>query len=264
MENASAIFYSENSVKGDQKVEALLTHEIAHQWFGNSVTETGWQHIWLSEGFATYMTHLYLEYKYGHDTLVERLRADRAEVIAFSKLRNTPVIDTSIKEDFIQLLNANSYQKGGWVLHMLRRKLGDSLFWQGIRKYYAEFAGRNASTSDFRIAMESASRQDLRSFFRQWLFTPGQPELNIEWNYSASEKELTIRIEQEQKVPFEFPLKISVPGAQELDRKSTLIKDKITVFKTHLPEKPSRLILDPDADLLFSAVIKEKNNSLAK
>jgi aminopeptidase N len=125
MENANAIFYFENSVT-DTGIEALMTHEIAHQWFGNSASEKDWSHLWLSEGFATYMTHLYLEEKYGEDSFNNRREADREKVIAFSKTRNTPVSDTSASNNLMQLLNANSYQKGGWVLHMLRRKVGDS------------------------------------------------------------------------------------------------------------------------------------------
>src|SRR6266700_2106852 len=109
MENAGAIFYSENTVTGTRVSESLLAHEIAHQWFGDMATETDWSHLWLSEGFATYMTILYFEKKY-----------------------EKPVVDSSVT-NYMELLNANSYQKGGWILHMLRMEAGDSAFWKGIR-----------------------------------------------------------------------------------------------------------------------------------
>jgi aminopeptidase N len=259
MENASAIFYNENSVKGDRKVEALLAHEIAHQWFGNSATETDWQHIWLSEGFATYMTHLYLEAKYGPDTLVKRMKIDRDEVIAFSKIKSTAVVDTSVTSNFLELLNPNSYQKGGWVLHMLRRKLGDSAFWRGIRKYYADFAGSNANTEDFRNCMEQVSGQDLKPFFKEWLYRPGQPQLNIDWKYNATKKELSIQIDQNQKGLYEFPLKIMAITSSQKLTKSILINEKQTIIKIQVPERPIRLLLDPDTDLLFSAQLVELN-----
>src|SRR5581483_4664886 len=102
----------------------------------DAVTETAWQHLWLSEGFATYMTHCYLESQYGPDTLKAGLRKDRTSVITFEKKRLTPVIDSTVKGDYMTLLNPNSYQKGGWVLHMLRRRTGDSLFWKAISTYY--------------------------------------------------------------------------------------------------------------------------------
>jgi aminopeptidase N len=97
MENAGAIFYSESSVTGTRKSEGLLAHEIAHQWFGDAATEIDWPHLWLSEGFATEMTHLYLESKYGTDTLLKSLKKDRATVLAFTKKTKLPVVDTISK-----------------------------------------------------------------------------------------------------------------------------------------------------------------------
>ncbi len=257
MENASAIFYNENSVKGDQTIEAVLAHEIAHQWFGNSATETDWQHIWLSEGFATYMTNLYLENKYGPDTLLTRMKDDRKQVIAYSKLITKPVVDTSVTNNFVQLLNVNSYQKGGWVLHMLRRKLGDDIFWKGIRKYYADYAGRNADTEDFRMAMESVGRQDLKQFFRQWLYLPGQPELSLAWNYDAAKRLATITIKQLQEGLFEFPVELELIYGTKRISKSVLIKEKTSVFTLPLASKPTQLLMDPKGNLLFEGEVKE-------
>ena len=143
MENAGAIFYFENSVTS-AGIEELMAHEIAHQWFGDAASEKSFSNLWLSEGFATYMTNVYLENKYGTDTLRKRLIADRTNVFKFEEKRNSPVVDTTVKGNYMQLLNANSYQKGGWVLHMLRRKLGENMFWKGIRAYYKKYDGGNA------------------------------------------------------------------------------------------------------------------------
>lgn len=258
MENASAIFYFENSIKGDRKVEALLTHEIAHQWFGNSATEKSWPHVWLSEGFATYMTHLYFENKYGLDTLQKRLDEDRAAVIEFSKKRNTPVVDTSVSKDFLQLLNANSYQKGGWVLHMLRRKLGDTLFWRGIRNYYNLYAGKNANTDDFRKVMENASGQNLKSFFQQWLFTPGQPVIRTSWKYDAKKKTAIITIEQIQEKLFSFPLELLIKTGSSESVKKIDIAKKLTTFIIPAQNDRIHVIADPNYNVLFQEA--SKNN----
>ena len=257
MENASAIFYFENSVQGDRKVEALLTHEIAHQWFGNSATEAGWPHIWLSEGFATYMTHLYLENKYGIDTLQKRLQDDRQKVIEFSKKKFTPIVDSTITSNFFQLLNANSYQKGGWVLHMLRRKLGDEIFWKGIKNYYAQYAGKNASTNDFRKVMETTSGQELQLFFQQWLFTAGQPVLKTSQVYDKKKKIVSITIEQTQSNLFTFPLEISIESANGKELKTIDVKDKITTL-TVPATTPFKLLLDPNTNLLFEEAASAK------
>jgi aminopeptidase N len=245
LENASAIFYFENSV-GSPGVESLMAHEIAHQWFGDDATETQWQHLWLSEGFATYMTHCYLENKYGQDTLKKGMQKDREQTIGFEKKRMTPVVDPSIKEDYMQLLNPNSYQKGSWVLHMLRRRIGDELFWKGIAKYYATYRRKNASSADFEKVMEDVSGQDLSAFFHQWIFTPGHPHLTAGWQYDSDAKQLTLTITQSQDTLFTFPLEYTVDGIlHRID-----IKDKTTRVHLPLPAKPENLTLDPNVNLL--------------
>ncbi len=164
MENAGCIFYYEKSVTA-KGIESLMAHEIAHQWFGDNVTEKDWPHLWLSEGFATYMTDLYLENKYGEDSLKSLLKTQRRQVVGYSVSHKTPVVDTTESKHLMNLLNDNSYQKGAWVLHMLRRKLGDSLFWKGIRTYYKTYAGRNANTTDLEKVFEKVSRPKPANFF---------------------------------------------------------------------------------------------------
>jgi aminopeptidase N len=257
MENAGAIFYFENSV-GDKGIEELMAHEIAHQWFGDAASEKSWQNLWLSEGFATYMTNYYLESKYGEDTLKKRLIKDRRKVLAFEKRRLTPVIDTGVKRNYMVLLNANSYEKGSWVLHMLRRKLGDVAFWKGIRSYYAKYDGGNANTDDFRMVMEQASEQNLQVFFNQWLFTAGHPQLTINWKYDPDKKLVEILIEQQQNNLYEFPLELSV-GQQ---KHTIQIKNKITSIQVPAKSKPFSVMADPDVNLLAAFVVTEAGQAV--
>src|SRR5665647_2771123 len=121
MENAGNIFYYQNSVamdtfhsKHQRSIEELFAHETAHQWFGDEASEIDWPQLWLSEGFATYMTHLYMEHRYGIDTLKKGMKHDRDEVIAFYKKRKEPVVDTTASKNLMKLLNDNTYQKGSW------------------------------------------------------------------------------------------------------------------------------------------------------
>jgi aminopeptidase N len=257
MENAGAIFYSENSVTGKRSSEVLIAHEIAHQWFGNMATEADWAHVWLSEGFATYMAILYMENKYGQDTAQKMRIEDRMQVIAFSKQKKGAVVDSSTT-NYLDLLNAYSYQKGGWVLHMLRRQLGDSTFWKGIRSYYASYAGKNVITDDLRNIMEKTSGKDLQSFFRQWLHTPGHPILNVQWKFNAASKSLVINVTQQQALPFQFPITINISGNGKKPLiQSFFVKDKLTTIAVPLSVKPSTILIDPGVDLLYEGSVKE-------
>jgi aminopeptidase N len=253
MENAGAIFYFEGSV-GHKGIESLLAHEIAHQWFGDAVTEIDWRHLWLSEGFATYMTHLYLEQKYGADTLKAGMRTDRIKVLEFAKSRQTPVVDTAVHHNFMQLLNANSYEKGGWVLHMLRRQLGDSLFWKGIRQYFKDYNGRNASTDDFRNEMEKVSGQDLKGFFDEWLFNAATPDLYVHWKYDAEAKAVQLEVRQEQGSLMTFPLEYTIGHEKQV--KKVMIREKVTTFSVPVAARPDTITIDPRVNLLATVRVK--------
>jgi len=260
MENAGNIFYFENSVTGGREREALIAHEIAHQWFGNSASEKSWYHVWLSEGFATYFTHLYLEHTQGYDVLQERLQADRLRVLRFGRQRSVPVVNTTVR-NFNELLNPNSYQKGGWILHMLRRKVGDTAFWEGIRTYYRQYKLSNALTEDFQYVMEAVSEQDLDQFFHQWLYEPGYPDLRVEWRYDEDTNEVVATIRQQQDYLFECALTIQVVDAKldELVRETVQIAKREHTVRIPVGEgEVETLALDPETDLLFTANIRKK------
>jgi len=254
MENAGNIFYSESSVTGTRSSESLLAHEIAHQWFGDSVSEADWHHIWLSEGFATYFTQLYLEHTYGHQRLVDGMTAMRAGIFTFNdRVPDSPIVDTTIT-DLNRLLSANTYQKGGWVLHMLRRKIGDDAFWQGIRAYYRTYRDANAWTRDFRITMEEASGQTLKDFFDQWIFSPGYPRLGGDWTYDRSSREIHIAIDQKQEsTVFRIPLTIGMYSGRSTSPVIATFEltSRDTVFSVSAATAPDSIQLDPNSWLLF-------------
>lgn len=249
LENAGTISYFENSVTGKNEVEALIAHEIAHQWFGNSATENDWNHVWLSEGFATYFAILYQEGVYGNEKRKEELALDRQEILDYYKKNPSPIVDPSIK-DPMKVLSTNTYQKGSWVLNMLRHKLGDELFWKGIRAYYTKYRNANAMTIDFQKEMEIVSGQNLNSFFQQWIYTKGYPEIKWDWNYKNGK--LNIEILQEQDFhTFHFPIEIGIVknGATKIETVQISTKRKSVVFET--TTKPDTIILDPNLWLLF-------------
>ncbi|NVK66725.1 MAG: M1 family metallopeptidase [Flavobacteriales bacterium] len=252
MENAGNIFYDENAVTGQEKMEALIAHEVAHQWFGNSASEADWQHLWLSEGFATYFTDLYWENKYGTEAMNERLLNERNRVILFSKRYDHPVLDTTYAS-LMDLLNPNSYQKGAWFLHMLRNEVGDAAFWSGIRTYYEKFKYGNATTKDFEQVMKEVSKQDLSVFFHQWLRESLHPILLINNDRKCGKDFL--EIEQQQSHVFEFDLEVEVlfkDGSSEL--RTLHVSKQKERFKLKTKKKISGFKYDPNVKLLFEMV----------
>lgn len=251
MENASNIFYDENSVTGTRMNEGLVAHEVAHQWFGNAVTEADWPHLWLSEGFATYLTHVYHEFTYGRDALAAGLARDRDRIAAFAAQQpQRPLVDTTYA-DPTALLNPNSYQKGGWVLHLLRQRVGDEAFFAGLRAFYERFRGGNAVTDDFRAVMEDVSGQDLSAFFAQWTARPGLPRLTGSWRYD--EGKLTIVLRQTQPgAPFAFPLEVGIEAADGLRVETLEVTQPRETFELALGAAPVRVVLDPNVNALIA------------
>jgi len=194
MENSSAIFYARGGWEGQRMGEGVIAHETAHQWFGDSITPATWYHLWVSEGFASYFGPLYFEARDGEEAFRERMEA----IAATAKRSNVigqAIVDSTTNELF-DLLNANNYQKGAWVLHMLRGFLGDDLFFEGVRDYYARHLHDAASTEDVRAAFERVSGRDLEEFFQQWVYSPGYPDFGITWQIEG--EDLVVDIEQRQ------------------------------------------------------------------
>lgn len=253
MENASNIFYTENSVDGKRTAEGLIAHEIAHQWFGNSASEANWHHIWLSEGFATYFTILFKEQKYGKATAAEDLITDREQIIKFNGRQSVPVVNKAI-ENYMKLLNANSYQKGGFVLHMLRKEVGDEIFWQAIKTYYDQYKLSNALTEDLKAVFEEASGKDLDPFFQQWIYQAGHPDLELDWQFKGG---LQILVDQQQDEKFVFPLEIEIVYKDGSTQREVLkVNQQRQAFTIKTDKKPVDIILDPDTWLLFEGKVK--------
>jgi aminopeptidase N len=256
LENASAIFYSEKSVTGRNTSETLIAHEIAHQWFGNAAAEKDWNHLWLSEGFATYFALLYNEFTHGEAKRQKDMVEDRDKLIAFYKKQPGPVVDPSVTEP-MKLLNPYNYEKGSWFLHMLRLKVGNDNFWKGIRQYYREFQFSNALTSDFKRVMENVSDQNLSNFFDQWLFKAGHPVLDGSWEFDPAKKAVKLTIRQTQNgQKFIFPLEIGLFTEGSMHLESVQMTKESQEFLIPFESKPLKLALDPNVNLLFEGKLQ--------
>ncbi|MCH7563767.1 MAG: M1 family metallopeptidase [Gemmatimonadetes bacterium] len=254
MENASAIFYSEEAIAQGTMAEGTVSHEIAHQWFGDSVTEAEWSHLWLSEGFATYFGALFFEEADGTDDFRRRMEESRRTYVSSDDVGH-PIVRA--ENNLMDLLNSNNYQKGGWVLHMLRGVLGDEDFFTGIQEYFGRHAGDVILTADFQRSMEGVSGLDLEWFFRQWVHEPGYPRLAISTEWLAESRELEIRIRQEQRrswptFRFTADVEFDLPGRSV--RRSIEVRGREQAVRISLPQAPTGVTFDPDGWILKEIV----------
>ena len=259
MEAATALMYNERSVTGDRSVRwrNVVIHEIAHQWFGNAVTESEWDDVWLSEGFATYFTLLFREYAYGRDDFVAGLEQAAERVRAWYAMNPGYRIVHDGLEDMARVTSVATYQKGAWVLHMLRKRVGDEAFQRGIRSYYARHLNGTASTDDFMRAMEEASGADLRAFFDQWLRHGGNPVFEGSWRYDPGAGAVRVTLRQVQETGlFRMPLEIGVyTGPDRRPAQVVVVEVDSASHEFVLPvvEEPSDVRLDPNTWALFAA-----------
>jgi aminopeptidase N len=254
MENASAIFYSDAGFRGRSMTDDVVAHETAHQWFGDAVTERDWPHLWLSEGFATYFAALWARAARGDSAFRIQMSAVRDLVLAdTSAVPKRPVIDT-IETNLLALLNRNSYQKGGFVLHMLRAQVGERAFFDAVRGYYAKHRHATAVTDDLRAEMERASRQKLEWFFDQWLRRPGYPEATATWSYDAATHEVVIRVPHGARFgAFQFPVTVAAIDSAGVAHRATAQMTATTgaqQLRIPLAAPPTGVVLDPDVELL--------------
>ena len=249
MEHASEIFFSQGSVTG-RAAFGLVAHETAHQWFGDSVTESDWDDVWLSEGFATYFSVLAIEHYQGREAFSAALKHSRAAV--FDAEDHLPGVAVVQSKPWKGIPNVIVYEKGSWALHLLRAQVGTDGFWKGIRAYYRRFRDANASTADFRQVMEEASGQDLGWFFRQWLYRAGTPLVQGSWKFNAVRKQVEIDLAQLQGgEPYRLLLEFAIAndaGAPEIQTLQMTARRQH--FEVPCTREPASVEIDPNATLL--------------
>ena len=262
MEAATAIMYDQRSVDGTRSLRwrNVIIHEIAHQWFGNAVTEADWDDVWLSEGFATYFTSLFIEHAYGRDEFAQVLRDSRKTIVDFYDKRPDYRVVHENLSDMSQVTTGMTYQKGAWVLHMLRQRIGDDHFWAGIRDYYARHMNGTATTTDFRQAMERASGQDLTAFFTQWLHRGQIPRIEGTWSWDASSREVVVEVRQAQPGgAFDVELEVAVDGSEgNAAVQRVRVSGEIASVRIPAAQRPRGVTLDPHVRMLFTGALKAR------
>jgi aminopeptidase N len=269
MENSGAIVFSNTlfntrpdaPASGVFKIRPglrnVVAHEIAHQWFGDSVTEATWADLWLSEGFADYFAGLFIQRYEGESTFQSYMKQEAATYFSYEKKTRSPIHDTETK-DLFKLLNANNYQKGAWVLHMLRAELGDAAFFRGIRIYYEAHKNGTATTDDLRTALETASGKNLKEFFARWIYGAGHPDYQLSWRWNSKTGKVTLTLKQLQREPA-FPNAVPIEIVTKGGKRRVVLNPsgKQITEEVKLQGRPTAVSIDPENTILKDARISD-------
>lgn len=270
MENVSATTLTENILHDRRaapdvadQADSLVAHELAHQWFGDLLTCRDWAHGWLNEGFATYFDALFVEHDKGVDAFRYEMRQNAEIYLRDDKQRyRRPIVDNVYHEP-IDLFDRQFYEKGSWVLHMLRFELGDDLFWKAIRHYVAKHRGTSVTTPDFQRAIEEATGRNLDAFFDQWVYGAGHPELTVSyaWDEDAKQAKLTVKQTQstEHKTAevFRTPVGVDFTVGRRTESFRVRLTEREQSFYFPLPERPKLVRFDPGGWLLKTVEFKK-------
>jgi aminopeptidase N len=240
----------------DYRAEPLIAHELAHQWFGDLLTMKSWPHSWLNEGFASYFDPLYFEHRWGKDEFHLRMR-DEAQAYFDEDEKNyrRPIVAVRYQRAD-DLFDRHTYQKGSWVLHMMRGVLGDELFFKAIRHYVQKHAYQTVETNDLKEAIEEATGRNLDWFFNQWAYKAGHPEYEVQTNWDESSKLLTVTVKQTQKVTeltplFRMPITLEITMENgKRQRERVEVNEVEQSFHFRLTERPKVVLFDPEGWVL--------------
>ena len=258
MENTTAVVHGTNMLQDssdfvDGNYEDYIAHELFHHWFGDLVTCESWSNITLNESFANYAEYIWREYKYGRDDADHLNQNDQAIYFLVAKNDDPALVrfDYNDRED---VYDAISYNKGGRILHMLRKYVGDDAFYASLKLYLETHMFGSAEAQDLRLAFEKVTGEDLNWFFNQWYFKGGHPVLEINYDYNDSTKIQTVTVEQKQdfeKNPlYRLPLQADVYHNGTVDHKKIVLEHAKEIFEWKYDSKPDLINLDAERMLL--------------
>ncbi len=264
MEAASAIGYSDKLITGNRSLRTrnVIIHELAHQWFGNGVTEFNWDDAWLSEGFATCFTMLFIEHQYGKKEFKNEWEKAKQSFKKYYAKDSTFAIVANRTAEEGPVTNIVTYQKGACILLMLRDMIGEVAFKQGVQSYYKTYINGSATSRDFQLEMEKASGRNLAAFFNQWLYRGGLIRLKADWKYSPYKKEVILTVNQIQNKEelYSFPLEIALNFSGSISQmtKRVTINKESERFVFSVAKQPLAIELDPRSVLLSNIELSIK------
>ena len=270
MENTTAVVHGTNMQQdyrkyNDGNYEDYISHELFHHWFGDLVTCESWSNITLNEGFANYSEYLWREYKYGRED-ADRLNQNDMAVYLYVATENDPPLIRYQYKNREDVYDGISYDKGGRVLHMLRKYVGDNAFFASLHLYLSTHMFSTAEISDLRIAFEKTTGEDLNWFFDQWFLKGGHPSISIDYDWNDSLHRETVTINQKQNFAdnplYKLPLDVDLYYNGKTERKKITVEDASQKFYFDLPVKPDLVNVDAEKMLLCNKIDNKTNAEL--
>lgn len=255
----------------DMDMVPVVAHELAHQWFGDLLTCRDWSNGWLNEGFATYFENLWVEHDQGSDEFKQYMLNEKTGYLEEDSKYRRPIVYYVYNDQGFELFDRHLYNKGGWVLHMLRHQLGEQNFRRGIQAYLERYRTREVVTSDLMRTLEEVTGRSLERFFQQWVHSGGHPELEASYDWDQEQHLLKLTLKQTQKVDeltpcFDTPVDLAfiVPTSDEAAKDEQTIQTRTISFRVHtgeagqleqtfyfpLEREPLTIRVDPDGWLL--------------
>ncbi len=263
MENTTATVHGDfvqkdNHQLADDNDDGVIAHELFHHWFGDLVTAESWSNLPLNESFANYSEYLWTAHKYGQD------EADLVAYIAFNQYFNEaqekqePLIRYRYndKED---MFDSHSYAKGGRILHLLRKQVGDEAFFAALKLYLTQNAFKTGEIDQLRLAFESVTGEDLHWFFDQWFMKPGHPDLQVTQEYANGKLKLIVnQIQDTTYSPiYRLPLQVEVWSNNQKTIHNILVDKATNTFEWNLASAPQMVYLDPENTLVGRVLFKK-------
>ncbi|MFT2007346.1 M1 family aminopeptidase [Pontibacter sp. 13R65] len=256
MENTTASVFMEDLQLTERELidkdwEGIIAHELFHQWFGDYVTTESWANLPLNESFANYSEFLWAEYKHGADAAAYLQMEELSQYLAESETKREPLI-RYYYGNREEMFDSHSYAKGGRVLHMLRKYVGDDAFFASLNHYLTKHKFSDVEIAELRMAFEDVTGEDMMWFFDQWFMNPSHPELKVQHSYSNGQ--LNIQVTQTQDTAYapvyRLPLKVAVWAQGKRTEYPIEINKAAQTFQFTVPTQPQAVVFDSEQQLL--------------
>jgi aminopeptidase N len=275
MENVSAttqtdLALHDASSEPESSGRSLNSHELAHQWFGDLTTTATWAHAWINEGLTTYMESVHEEQSRGREAAQWNWINEQRDAMAADLNQERPLVfGEKAGTDPIRIFfSGHVYPKGAQLAHQLRRLVGDSLFWKGMKRFLTDNAYKPVETADYAIAMEKTTGRDLDWFFDQWAYGIGYPKVKVAREWTAATRTLRLTVDQTQTIDathpfFRFPATIRVVTRDSVVRHEIMVDRQHQSFDLALPDAPLSFRFDEGGWLLGTVTTDQTPTELA-